>query len=232
MAGGTERKCTTGGCRATQRCAVVTRVRVCVPMPDLLDFTALMPAFRQGASRQHCGRLSCGGAVSGRSGVDGRHLAGAVRVARHCTECPENTCLNLSTTAPATPPPPPKHSKGRRCNDHPMRATTSGISHRVRFRSRRRSAPPLVASESPLASLNGSGTLLFPSSSSSSAGRVTVGGRYALSQPLVVSGYAVNLVGEGARPALASRDAYTCTHAHSMRTLAQTNAPQRNNPRK
>ena len=57
-----------------------------------------------------------------------------------------------------------------------------------------------------LASLNGSGTLLFPSASSSSAGGVTVGGRYALSQPLVVSGYAVHLVGEGARPALASRD--------------------------
>ena len=55
-----------------------------------------------------------------------------------------------------------------------------------------------------LASLNNSGTLFFPSASSfSSAG--AIGGRYALSQPLVVTGYAVHLRGEGARPSLSSR---------------------------
>lgn len=63
------------------------------------------------------------------------------------------------------------------------------------------------AISSALASLNNSGTLFFPSASSSfpsSFGGV-IGGRYALSQPLVVSGYAVHLRGEGARPSLVSR---------------------------
>ena len=55
-----------------------------------------------------------------------------------------------------------------------------------------------------LQSLNGSGTLFFPSATSSTSTEVD-GGRYALSEPLVVSGYAVRLVGEGARPLLVSR---------------------------